>query len=214
MKPRFEALITMRFALMSFALLFAFDLFSALTPIDEDSPWPRVRSTNGNTVTMQLPQVERWTSNSFTARAVVGVKPADAKKESLGVIWFEAHGSVDRSNRVVTLDRMEITKSRFPETTDNGTNALAIGRELFPGGARTVSLDYLTTALGFAQAAARQGAQGLNHSPPDIIWATNRTVLVLIDGEPLFNLIADTSVERVVNTPALLIRDKASNKLY
>jgi hypothetical protein len=109
---------------------------AAQTAIDEDSPWPRVRSTNGNTVTLHLPQVERWTSNSFVARAVVEVKSASAKQESLGVVWFEAHGVVDRSNRLVTLDRMEITKGRFPETADNGSSALAVVRELFPGGAR------------------------------------------------------------------------------
>jgi hypothetical protein len=43
-------------------------------PLDEESPWPRVRSTNGNTVTVHLPQVERWTSNWFRARAAVEVK--------------------------------------------------------------------------------------------------------------------------------------------
>src|SRR4030095_6229544 len=131
--------------LLSQFLLSAFPLMLALpagfaaaqTPVDEEAPWPRVRSTNGNTVTLTLAQVEPWTSTSFRARAVVGVKPAGAKKESLGVIWFEAHGSVDRSKRVVTLDRMEITKGRFPEVTDNGSNALALVRELFPGGART-----------------------------------------------------------------------------
>src|SRR6185369_6679816 len=102
----------------SLVLVLASHFLAAQTVIDEDAPWPRVRSTNGNIVTLNLPQVESWTSNSFRARAVVGVKPAGAKKESLGVIWFEAHGSVDRANWVVTLDRMEITRGRFPETTD------------------------------------------------------------------------------------------------
>src|SRR6185436_14916349 len=75
-------------------LLFALapGLCAAPTPIDEEAPWPRVRSTNGHTVTMHLPQVEHWTSNSFTARAAVEVKPADAKKDILGVVWLEAHG--------------------------------------------------------------------------------------------------------------------------
>src|SRR5262245_20198753 len=82
-------------------------LVIAQTPLDEESPWPRVRSTNGHTVTLHLPQVEAWTSNSFTARAAVEVKPAGTKKEWLGVIWIAAHGSVDRSTRMVTLDRME-----------------------------------------------------------------------------------------------------------
>src|SRR5215467_9324975 len=92
---------------------------TAARPLDEQSPWPRVRSTNGNTITLHLPQVERWTSNSFTARAAVEVKLANVKSEILGAIWLDAHGRVDRASRVVTLDRIEITKSRFPDAGVN-----------------------------------------------------------------------------------------------
>src|SRR5689334_9123724 len=70
---------------------------TAQTPVDEESPWPRIRTTNGHTVTLHLPQVESWTSNSFNARAAVGLKMAGSKSEWLGVVWIAAHGSVDRS---------------------------------------------------------------------------------------------------------------------
>jgi hypothetical protein len=192
----------------------AIQCLSAQTAIDEDSPWPRIRSTNGNRVTLHLPQVEHWTSNSFVARAVVEVKQANTKKDLPGVVWFEAHGNVDRSNRLVTLDRFEITKARFPDAPDSGSNALAVVREVIPSGARTVSLDYLITALGFTQAAARQGAQGLKNTPPEIIWVTNRTVLILIDGQPALRPIAGTGLERVLNTPSLLVHDKAGGRFY
>jgi hypothetical protein len=121
---------------------------------------------------------------------------------------------VDRTTRIVTLDRFEITKGRFPDAADNGSNALAIVREVVPAGARTVSLDYLITALGFKEAAARQGPHGLNHTPPDIIWATNRAVLIVIDGEPILHPVPDAAFERVVNTPALMVRDKANGRFY
>src|SRR5678816_2169056 len=110
------------FVLLIIALplfLFALTSYAAITAIDEDAPWPRTRSTNGHTVTLHLPQVERWTSNSFQARAVVEVKPAKAKKELLGVAWFEAHGSVDHATRVVTLDRFEVTRADFPDAPDH-----------------------------------------------------------------------------------------------
>ena len=187
---------------------------AAPVALDEESPWPRVRSTNGNTVTLHLPQVENWTSNSFKARAAVEVKLAKAKKDLLGVVWIEANGSVNHSNRVVTLDRIELTKGRFPEATDGGSNALAAVREVLPAGARAVSLDYLITALGFDRAAARQGAGGLKHAAPSIIWATNRTVLVVIDGEPALRPVPDSQLERVINTPALLVRYKPDAKFY
>ena len=186
----------------------------AQSAIDEAAPWPRVRSTNGHTVIIHLPQVEHWTSNWFAARAVVQVKPAHAKTDLLGVIWFEAHGQVDRSTRIVTLDRLEIKKGRFPEATDNGSNALAIVREVMPAGARTVSLDYLVTALGFEQAITRPSASGAKPPPPDIIWATNRTVLILTDGEPVLRPLAGAAFERVINTPELLVREKSSSRFY
>jgi hypothetical protein len=67
----------------------------AQTAVDEEAPWPRVRITNGHTVTLHLPQVERRTSNWFSPPAAVEVKPPRAKEELIGVIWFEAQGRVD-----------------------------------------------------------------------------------------------------------------------
>ncbi|HTL57748.1 MAG TPA: hypothetical protein VL361_18825 [Candidatus Limnocylindrales bacterium] len=200
--------------LTSLALLGAPCLVNAQKAIDEESPWPRVRSLNGNTITLHMPEVERWTSNSFTARAAVEVALTESKTPLLGAIWFDAHGSVNHSNRVVTLDRFEVTKARFPTTSDNGSNALAAVRELIPAGARTVSLDYLITSLGFAQAAARQGAGGLKHTPPNIIWVTNRTVLVVIDGTPVLRPVPNSKLQRIVNTPVLLVKDPSANRFY
>jgi hypothetical protein len=196
------------------ALLEATALRGTTAALDEDTPWPRVKTVNGNKVTVHLPQVESWTSNWFKARAAVEVKPADAKKELLGVIWLEARGNVDHTNRVVTLDAIEVTKGRFPDASDNGSNALAIVRSVVPQGVRTVSLDYLVTALGFERAAARRGARGLKHEPPDIVWATNRSVLVLIDSQPVLRPVSNTSLERVINTPALLVFEKQEAKFY
>jgi hypothetical protein len=182
--------------------------------VDEDAPWPRVRSTNDHTVTSYQPQVERWTTYSFSARSAVEVKLSKASKALMGVVWFDAHGSVDRSNRIVTLDELKVSKARFPEATDNGSNALAAVREVLPGGVRTVSLDYLITALGFDRAAARQGTHGLKHNPPEIIWATNYTTLVIIDGEPVLKPLTNSTLRRVVNTPVMLVYDSASTAFY
>src|SRR5580765_1903104 len=122
-----------RFLIFSILLLPVPRLVASRPPaLDQDSPWPRKRSVDGATVTLHLPQVERWTSNWFSARAVVEVKSPKEKIDSMGVVWFEAHGTVDRSNRVVTLERMEITKGNFPDTKDEGRGALAIVRKIVP----------------------------------------------------------------------------------
>jgi hypothetical protein len=179
---------------------------SAQTALDESSPWPRVRSTNGCTATIFQPQVENWTHNSFTGRAAVELKMPGEKSASMGVVWFDANGSVDPTNRVVVLDHFDITRVNFPDAKDGGSNALAVMRQVVPSGARTVSLDYLVTALGFDRAAAREGLHGYSHTPPEIIWATNRTVLILIDGEPVLRPVTGSNLQRVINTPALLVK--------
>src|SRR5204863_405940 len=65
------------------ALALAAGFVSAQTPMDEEAPWPRVRTTNSHTVTLHLPQVESWTSNSFVARSAVALKMAGAKQALL-----------------------------------------------------------------------------------------------------------------------------------
>src|SRR6185503_20239688 len=79
------------------ALAWAAGVALAQTPMDEQAPWPRVRTTNGHTVTLHQQQVESWTSNSFVARSAVGLKISGTKRELFGVVWLSAHGSVDRS---------------------------------------------------------------------------------------------------------------------
>jgi len=195
-------------------LLLAQASLTAQTPLDEVAPWPRVRMANGHRMTLHLPQVERWTSNWFSARAAMEVQPVKAGKEWLGVVWFEARASVDHSNRMVTLHSVEITKAHFPEAPDQGSHAIAIVRDVLPAGARTVSLDYLITALGFEQVAARRGPGGFKHDPPRIIWATNHTVLVLIDGEPILRQVTNAPLERVINTPALMVLHKPTGRFF
>ena len=199
-------------AVFGLTLVLTSKMVSAQIAMDEESPWPRERSTNGNTATIYQPQVETWTKNSFTGRAAVELKLAGEKSEWAGVVWFAADGSVDQSNRLVNLDHFDITRVQFPEAKDGGSNALAVMREVIPSGARTVSLDYLVTAMGFSQAAAREGLHGYNHTPPEIIWATNRTVLILIDGEPALRPVPGGNLQRVINTPALLV--KAGDKFF
>ena len=212
---RIKNVFTLGLWAVSLLLFLAPSGLLAQQAVDEDAPWPRVRSANGNTVTLYQPQVESWTSNSFNAYAAVEVKAANAGQSQLGVIWFEAQCNVDRPNRLVALNDLHITRCNFPDATDGGSNDLALVTQLFPGGARTVSLDYLITALGFAQAAARQATpQNLNNTPPDIIWSTNRAVLVIIDGDPVFRPIPNSTLQRVINTPVFMVRNGADGKFY
>src|SRR5690606_33979442 len=49
----------------------------------------------------------------------------------------------------------------------------------------------------------------LRNEPPVIIFSTKPAMLILIDGPPAFRAVDGTDLERVVNTRALVLRDKA-----
>src|SRR5262249_79297 len=56
-------------ALAAGLMIFTILVSARAAELEEEIAWPCTRSTNGNSVTMYQPQVERWTSNWFMARA-------------------------------------------------------------------------------------------------------------------------------------------------
>src|SRR4029079_12761030 len=56
--------------------------------------------------------------------------------------------------------------------------------------------------------------ENLNMNPPRIIFEKTPSVLVVLDGGPKTVKVKDEDLERVVNTPAFMVRDTDNKKLY
>ena len=172
--------------------------------------WPRRLGIKGYTGYLYAPQLESWdqTQNQLQARAAVSVQSADAATPTYGVVWLTAHTQVDEASGQVALTDVQVTKVSFPSASD-GADYLALMRAMIPGGAQTVSLARLQTELTTTHELARTRKTAVRNDPPRIIFSPARAMLIPVNGEPVLRPMQGTSLSRVINTRALILRDQA-----
>jgi uncharacterized protein (TIGR03000 family) len=193
------------------------DLDAPPAPDDEpaaEADWPRKVSKDGNTLTVYQPQVETWEGNRLTGRAAVAVENKASPRPTFGVVWLAARTDVDREQRLVTLNDIQVTRVSFPAATDKEAAYLKAIRTLVPDGARTVSLDRLLANLAVTQAEAKVEKVPLKNDVPRVFFSKTPAVLVLIDGKPALRPVQGSRLLRVINTRALVLLDQDSGKYY
>jgi hypothetical protein len=181
----------------------------ASTPMPAD-PWPRQFKLKNATALVYQPQVDSWERNRLNFRAVVSVTPTGSKQEVLGVIWATARTQVDRVSRIVSLEDIKLTKSKFPTLPDNGTAYMRTLQQQAVPARRTISLDRLQESLVAAGSVKPQPVQ-INNTPPRIIVSRSLAILVPILGGPVWRPVAGTHFERVINTEVLILREQGSS---
>ena len=177
--------------------------------------WPQeIVADNGAIVIVYQPQIEEFSGNDLVGRAAISVKRPEADNVPVfGAIWFEAKIDTDREARTATIRDVDIVDVRFAEASDEQKKQLAglienqVERAHF-----TISVDQLLADLDAEKAGVAEAE--LKHNPPKIILSTQPALLVLIDGEPVFEMIDGSRYERVVNTPFLLVRGGKDHYLY
>jgi len=190
-------------------------LFAASALQAQDMTWPQqLTGENGAVVVIYQPQIEQFTDNDLEGRAAVSVKsPASDNVPVFGAIWFEARISTDRDSRTAILRDLVVSDVRFAEASDAQKAEFSkFIEDKITGSALTFSVDELLAGL---DAESRAGGRGdLKHAPPTIVLAKEPTILVSIDGEPVFKQIDGSRYERVVNSAFLIVRGGNDHYLY
>jgi len=185
---------------------------------DEGKSWPRVMEGKTAIVTMYQPQLETWKDGSFESRAAVSVKEGDGAPV-FGAVWISGRFEVDRDTRMIHLSDITVPSVAFPEAGEEDQQKLAafLEREI-PKWDLSVSLDRILPMLETAELDQHDEAR-LKNTPPEIIVKHQPAVLIIIDGEPKLQEIENTELERVVNTPYVIVKYKniyylATNELW
>src|SRR5262245_19271975 len=181
-------------------------------PAAADAAWPREAKRSGIAVLMYEPQIERLTQNDVEARAAVQITVAN-KEPVFGAVWIAAEVDVDRDARIVTFRNVRIPRVRVVDASDAERDALgrALEQEI-RGWNLEMDLDRFIPLLDVAEI-DRPGDSGIKHDPPHIMIASEPTLLVVLDGvarrQPITDRpeAAQAKLERVVNTPALIVYD-------
>jgi hypothetical protein len=181
-----------------------------------DQPWPRVVDAQGLKVTIYQPQVEWWNGSILNLKAAVGLDgdAPNAFDRHFGAIWIAARTDVDKDRRVVWLADMQVVRAVLP-TAPHLARVLDDALDGQPGIlARVIALDQLQAGLAIAeQQRGREQAVEVLNDPPRILISAKPAVLVALDGEPVLRAVAP-SLERVVNTSALVLREASSGRYF
>ncbi len=168
--------------------------------------WPRVIVRDGVTNTVHQPQLESWDYYTLKAESAVAIQAKGANEAAFGSIVFSAKTRVDRSERKVYFEKIEIESGNFPGAEDKGEKYLAALRAGITKEVKELSLDRVEASLAIMEA-RKKGAGPLKHDPPLILVFTNAAMLVQVDGTPIYRKVEYTAAERVFNTRALIVRE-------
>jgi hypothetical protein len=173
--------------------------------------WPRFYTTNSFDFAVYQPEISSWPGNQLNGRFVVAVRPTGTTNETYGVIFFSARTDIDKVNRLVTFEDFQVTKANFPTQRAMQSQYVAMIQSFQQQTVRIIPLDHLEAVFAASSDIAQAKARAVKNTPPQIICASQPSLLVLVDGPPvLANLTGD--YQRVVNTQAILLKDQ--NPLY
>ncbi len=135
-------------------------------------------------VTIYQPQIDSLSGAQLTAHAAVSLARGGGKGPLFGAIFFTATLATDRGTDVVNVQNLTVTNTRFPSGTADLANAVSQAiSEAGSLGTLELSQSQLLAQLALTQK-EQAAAANFNNKPPQIIFATQPTVLVTISGEP------------------------------
>jgi len=175
--------------------------------------WPRVFTTNGCQFALYQPQIDSWRGENLSGRFAAGVRSLATSNETYGVVFFTARTEVDKVNRLVTLDDFQLTRTVFPTRRGMEQGYLDSLRQRLPQTARIVPLDHLEAVFVVSTEAAKALAVQVKNDTPQILYATEPSILILVAGPPIVQPLAGT-YQRVVNTRAVMLTNAADQTDY
>jgi hypothetical protein len=181
-------------------------------PKDSAAPlvtaWPLSLSADDATFVVHEPLVETLDDGVMTARSLVLAQPAGPDRPVAGSVLMKAIAEVDAAAGVVSLVDVEVLDASFPTTPDRIEAWQQFLRSSLPGKVKTMQLTRFESGRSIAQARQRASAAS-TVTAPRIIVSQAPAVLVYIDGEPRYAPLRGTSLQGVVNTRVLLLKDES-----
>ena len=176
--------------------------------------WPQEFAIQNGKISVYQPQLESYKGDKIKGRAALSMQKKGAKEPVFGVVWFSARALTERSTRMVEFADIEVERIKFPQSTSEQETQLTevLRQESDKWMPTQMALDRLLTLTAAIEKGKIQ-ADRLNMDPPKIIFKTSPSALILINGKPQLRKVENSTFERVINTPFLILYDP-SNKTY
>ncbi len=199
---------------LTFFLLFFFT--STLIAQDEvpELTWPREVEAAEGVATFYQPQIDSHTANIVEGRCALSYKPNDGELE-FGAFWFRAFLQTDKEARTVVLDQMDVLDVHFPGLEDEEKIAEVSKKiqDVFESMNLVMSLDRLLASLSDEQDVQHLSDE-IDNNPPDVYYREESTILITIDGQPIWKDASDYKLKYAVNSAFFIAQDTKSSLYY
>ena len=170
--------------------------------------WPKLINTDRSQIKVYQPEPESFKGNILMFRSAISVLENGSNEPVFGAFWGTAKVETDRDNRILTIITLDVTSIRIPaiqgqDTIDYIDDAL---ESKFPKAAGALSLDEIVASLNQNQQETKL-SQGISNKPPKVMFVTQPSMLVLIDGEPKLQRNQDLKLDMVANTPFTILKN-------
>jgi hypothetical protein len=176
--------------------------------------WPKdIPLDNGGKITMYQPQPESLKGNTLSARAAVSVVKSPGEDPTFGAIWFDAVLETNKDTRTATLESLNVKEAKFPAIQDNQLlqQYSQLVQTQVPNWDLQFSLDELLTSI---QQEQQLNDPNLKNDAPTIIYRNKPTSLVILDGQPELQMDKTMGMQKVVNTPSIIVKNPDDNRYY
>ncbi|MEO6316940.1 MAG: hypothetical protein ABIU63_15420 [Chitinophagaceae bacterium] len=173
--------------------------------------WPKELSAGGNSrITIYEPQPEKYAGTNLYARAAVSIVKEVGQEPVFGVMWFNA--TISSDTRLATITQATVAQSKFADNDEDSKTLLktAVDKAF---GSMNIQFDISRLQAALAADHAEDG-NDIKNDPPKIIYRSQPTTLIVLDGEPVEQQDDDLNMSRVVNSPYLIVKNPDDKKYY
>ena len=193
---------------------FVFVLLSAMATWAQDAGWPRQLSKPGGKLVLYQPQVDDWKNyQEVDARLAFTITPTGGKSH-VGVVTLQMQSAVNMDDHTVFLSNPQVTSLSFPSLDPATTAQMTELMKTFlnPSATMTISLDRLVASVKKGEAPPTVAS--VNNDPPTIFISMKPAILLLVNGAPIMEPIADSNLQFIVNANWPVFAEQGSSNYY
>ena len=179
----------------------------APAPDTVEGSWPRIFTAGTDEITIYPPAMQSWNGTTVTGTCPMSVAQTGGKTQNFETMAFTAATEVNKLNRMVTLSQITVTGISLPENPAKQNSLMSEIASRSLGKSINVALDRFEAAVPNMTSGPSVASAPLQNNPPALSITPTPTVLVPIQGAPVMQPLPGTNLQRIINTPMLVVQN-------
>ena len=177
--------------------------------------WPRSIEHEKGTLKVYQPQIEKWEKGVMKYRMAIEVLLKKDPKPVYGALWVKANTDTDLDERLVRIRDIKVSNISIQWADVEKVKKLEkFINDNLKGKEHIVSLDRVLADTAKDSEIMTVRKTKVKMDPPQIIVSQEPSVLLIVDGAPALQPIADTGLSFVVNANMDLFHAASLKKYY